>query len=135
MLTQFYIHLGIFSLNPLIHYTGFLAPGAATAVTGSWLDWGIPILWAPLAAGPIAAFFVWLLWNVSAKNKAEMEKGYKLDLLREAGGVGGADHSAEGRHEVMPPAGPATVTQNMASSAPQDRISSVQWLLKNNKQQ
>jgi glycerol uptake facilitator-like aquaporin len=141
VLTQFYIHLGIFSAgNPLIYYTGFLAPGAATAVTGSWLDWGIPILWAPLAAGPIAAFFVWLLWNVSAKNRAEMEKGYKMDILREAGGMGGAQHTPEGRHEVMPPAGAATVTQgiqqpqSVAAPAQQQRGSSVEWLIKNHKQ-
>jgi hypothetical protein len=126
VLTQFYIHLGIFTLNPIIFATGIVGGGTATAVTGSALDWVIPIFLAPIAAGPVAAFFVWLLWNVNALNREQMNEGYKKDMLNEAGGNGGAVHTPTGRHEVMPGTGAQTVTAQVPQSK---QASMVSWIL------
>lgn len=135
-LHQFFIHVGIFTLNPVTFYAGAVGGGTQIGLTGSWLDWGIIILFAPLAAGPLAALCVRLLWNVNALNRAEMNKGYMTDILAEAGGNGGAPHTAAGRGDVDPNPAPAVtaVSSNMASSSAtrrpqQQNVSMVSWLL------
>lgn len=114
--------VGIMSCaNPLVFYAGAVGGGTQYMPTGDAMSWVIPILLGPIAAGPVAALIVWLLWDVNELSKEEKLRGYNLDVLdgetvqtyKDSNGdtrvvpgprPGGAQHTAAGRREDHPPA-------------------------------
>ena len=128
VVTQFTGHFGIYSVNAIIALGGFVGNSTSTAVTGSALDWLIPVILSGVASGPLSALFSTLLWNTSIKNRAQMMDGYSRDTLAQEGGRGGAAHTPEGRHLVQPPQGASQVNARFSGTT-SDRQSNMSQLL------
>ena len=93
------VHVGIYSNNEMIAFSGGLAAGNLESIGSA--KWLILFILGPLTAIALIVFLKWLLWNVSdipRDNGEAAKRQHRLDSVQ--GSDGGVPHRMEDRREV-----------------------------------